>query len=95
MRGRLGFLLRAIGFDVRCIGKGKLTVGDGVELALDRIVVDEFLVPVVICQLHVISNGIGKAQLLIGLFFFECLVDNELKILSKMRVTIPKKSKPT
>ena len=51
----------AICFYKRSIGKLQLTIGNGIQLAPDGIVVHQLFVPGVISQLHVIGNGIGKA----------------------------------
>ena len=41
--------------------------------------------PVVIGQFHIISNGIGKALLLFGVFFFQCFIDDQLQVFAQMR----------
>src|SRR5690606_23651586 len=53
-------ILLTICFYVRRIGKCKLTIGDGCQFILNGIIMYHFFVPVVIRQLHVISNGICK-----------------------------------
>src|SRR5690606_22277899 len=53
-------VLLAIGFYRRCIGESKLPVGNRGQLTLDSIVVHGFFMPVVVSQLHVVSDGIGE-----------------------------------
>jgi hypothetical protein len=44
------FLLWTVSFDKGCVGKGQLTIGDRVELALNGIIVNKFFVPVIVGQ---------------------------------------------
>lgn len=68
--------------DIRCIGEFQLTIGQGGKFSLDRVIVDGFLVPVVIRQLHVIGDGIGKTIALVRVLFGQRFIDNDLEILA-------------
>src|SRR5580658_9940395 len=70
--------------DVRGIGEFQLTVGDLGELALDGIVMHGLFVPVVISQLHVISDGVGESVAFVGILFREGFVDDDLEIFAQM-----------
>lgn len=73
------------GFHIRCIGKFKLAMGNVGKFTLDGIVMNLLFVPVVVCQFHIVGNGISEAKFLLGIFFLQCFVDDNLKVFAKMR----------
>ena len=66
------------------VGEFQLTGGEIGQFALDRVIVDCFLMPVVIRQLHIVGDGIGKAVAFFRVFFGQCLVDDDLQVLAQM-----------
>jgi hypothetical protein len=62
-------VLLAIGLYIRRISKGQLPIRDPCELALNGIVMHHLLMPVVVSELHVVSDRVGKPQPLVGVFF--------------------------
>ena len=70
---------------IRRVGELQLTIGKVGKLALDSVVVNGLLMPVVISQLHVVGDGIGEAVAFFGVLFGQRLVDDDLQVLSKVR----------
>ena len=71
-------------FDIRRIGKFQLSAREIGQFALDGIVMNGFLMPVVIGEFHVISYGIGESIALVWIFFGQRFVDHDLQVLTKV-----------
>ena len=70
---------------VRRIGEFQLTIGKVGKLALDSVVVNGLLMPVVISQLHVVGDCIGETVAFFRVLFGQSLVDDYLQVFSKVR----------
>src|ERR1700733_6515189 len=77
-------LIRAEALDIGCIGELQLSAGEVGQLALDGVVMDGLLMPVVVGEFHIISDGVGKAAAFVGVLFRQCFVDHDLQVLSEM-----------
>lgn len=75
----------AEGFHVWCIREFQLTIGEVIELGLDRVVMDGLFMPVVVGELHIVGNGVGESIAFIRIFFGERFVYHELKVLAHVR----------
>ena len=69
---------------VRCVGEFQLTCSEIGQFALDRVVVDSFFMPVVIRQLHIVGDRIGKAIAFFRIFFGQRLVYDDLQVLAQV-----------
>src|SRR5579871_2560873 len=70
--------------DKRSIAELQLTIGELGHLALDSVVMDGLLMPVVIGQLHIIGDSVGEPVALVGVLLCQGLVDDDLEVLAKV-----------
>jgi hypothetical protein len=78
-------LVGAETLDKGSIGEFELSRRETGQLLLNGVVVNGLLMPVVVGQFHVIGHGIGKTIALVGIFFGQRLVDDDLQVFAQMR----------
>src|ERR1700722_8249442 len=70
--------------DIGSVGEFQLAIGDLGQLGLDGVIMDGLLMPVIVRQLHVVGDGIGKSGPFVGILFREGFVDDDLQVFAQM-----------